>query len=292
MGGAKTAQRATDWRLPIWVIGMRRLALVVAIPLSLFGATALAQEPSTPELAVAALSDPEAIDRLRQVSPLAGEALEGSPAEVTSRLETLSAQTLPDAEAQEDIAEASDRIESILAGPRYDTDLPPPWVQWWDDLVARLTIWFTRLINGLVDDFSPLLTAGVLLVVGAAVWAIVKLARGRVREAERSAIARRRDERGIDPDRLLQLATDAERSGDLERALRYLYLAGLGRLAESGKVHLAPGTTSAEVAEELESSDFQRVWFRHDEVVFGERPMKLGDLSEARAEWSKLLEQV
>lgn len=271
---------------------MRRLVLVAAIPLSLTGATALAQEQSTPDLASAAMSDPDALEELRQVSPVSAQALDGSAEEVTARLETLSAQTLPDPEALEAVSGAAAQVEAILDGSSYDTDLPPPWVQWWDNIVARLSIWFSRLINGLVNDFSPLLTAAVLLIVAAAIWVIVRLARGRVSEAERTAIARRREERGIDPDRLLQLAAEAERSGDLQGALRFLYLAGLGRLAESGRVHLAPGTTSAEVATELDSPDFQRVWFRHDEVVFGERPMAPGDLTEARAEWSKLLEKV
>lgn len=272
---------------------MRRLVLVVAILLSLSGASALAQEKSTPEMAAAAISDPAgAIDDLGRIGPLAAEALDGNPEEVTSRLETLSTQVLPDAQTLEEVAEAPALVGAILDGARYDTDLPPPWVQWWEDIVARLSIWFSGLIDGLVNDYSPLLTAAVLLLVGVAVWVLIRLARGRVKESERSAIARRRDERGIDPDRLMSLAAEAEKGGDLQGALRYLYLAGLGRLAESGRVHLAPGTTSAEVAYELDSPDFQSVWFRHDEVVFGQRPMASSDLDEARAEWSKLLETV
>jgi hypothetical protein len=271
---------------------LRRLAYVVAILFSLFAASGLAQESSTPDLATAALSDADALDALRQVSPLAGDALDGSPEEVRSRLETLSGQTLPSTEVLEAVAGAPGRVETILAGSKYDTDLPPPWVQWWNDLILRLVIWFTRLMGGLVNDFSPLLTAAVLLIVAGAIWVLFRLAHGRVSEAERSEIARRREEHGIDPDLLLRLASEAERAGDLRAALRYLYLAGLGRLAESGRVHLAPGTTSAEVATELGSPDFQRVWFRHDEVVFGERQMAPGDLDEARSEWSTLLQTV
>ena len=82
--------------------------------------------------------------------------------------------------------------------------------------------------------------------------------------APRAAPTRAGDARRIagdeseDPDELERAADDAERDGDLDRALRLRFRAGLLRLGDRGAIRYRPSVTTSEVRRALGSRDVRR----------------------------------
>jgi len=98
--------------------------------------------------------------------------------------------------------------------------------------------------------------------------------------------------RAVDPARLEREADEAERRGDLERAIRLRFRAGLLRLDRARAIELEASTRSGEVARTLRSRDFDDVAASFDAVVYGRRPPHGEDVELSRAGWTRVLAAV
>jgi hypothetical protein len=104
---------------------------------------------------------------------------------------------------------------------------------------------------------------------------------------ERSA--RSAGEHGPDPRELERLADEAERRGELERALRLRFRAGLLRLARIEAVPQPETLTSRQLVRLLGSEHFGLLARDLDEVVYGGRAASRTDVENARAGWPQVL---
>jgi hypothetical protein len=98
--------------------------------------------------------------------------------------------------------------------------------------------------------------------------------------------------RPVDPGRLEREADEAERRGDLERAIRLRFRAGLVRLDRARAIELEASTTSGAVSRTLRSHDFDDVAASFDAVVYGRRPPHGEDVELSRTGWKRVLAAV
>lgn len=181
--------------------------------------------------------------------------------------------------------EAREEARRILAEGRFhETDLPRPF--------ARPLDWLGDQLRAIAPDLpgGPEVTWLVLaaLVLGLAVAVGLSLIRGRAP----AALARPGKSKGApppDPARLEREADDAERAGDLERALRLRFRAGVLRLAQRRIVDDPDGVTSGTLVRLLRSPDFERAARAFDEVVYGRREATAEDARLSRAGWQAVL---
>lgn len=271
-----------------------RLGVVAAAALVL-AAPAVAADVSPGELralARRAASDPAALERLRAVDSVGGRrvdlrrALRGADRdELARRLATI-ARSEPSRRASASRARADAR--RILAQRRYrESELPRP--------LHGVLVWIgERLepVERLIDRIPgpPALAWTVIgaLVVALAVVLALRLARRR--SAEVVTATRGRRLRPEDPRRLEHEAAEAERRGELERALRLLFRAGLLRLDRAGAIRFRESLTSGDVARRLRSADFRALAAAFDEIVYGRRPPQPEDVTAARESWRRVLE--
>ena len=127
---------------------------------------------------------------------------------------------------------------------------------------------------------AALIVLGALLLVSRAV---------RRRAWEGLLAAGERAPRPLDPARLEREADEAERRGDLERAIRLRFRAGLLRLDRARAIALEPSTTSGEVSRTLRSRDFEDVAASFDAVVYGRRQPRGEDVELSRGGWTRVL---
>jgi hypothetical protein len=124
------------------------------------------------------------------------------------------------------------------------------------------------------------------------VWMIVRVRQRRVASApnggKRRGPARDAPE---DPDALEREADEAERAGDLERAVRLRFRAGLLRLGDRGAIRYRPSVTTGEVRRTLRSARFDDLAGTFEEVTYGGRSADPPDVAAARREWPNVLEE-
>jgi len=92
-----------------------------------------------------------------------------------------------------------------------------------------------------------------------------------------------------DPDALEREADAAERAGDLDRALRLRFLAGLARLHRAGAVRLPATITTGAVGRQLQSPVYDELGRTFDAVAYGHRPVTGDDVAAAREGWPRVL---
>jgi hypothetical protein len=97
---------------------------------------------------------------------------------------------------------------------------------------------------------------------------------------------------GKSPDALEREADEAERSGDLEHAVRLRFRAGLLRLDLARAIEFRPSITTTEVSGALGSPTFDGLALTFEEVAYGGRPAAAPDVDAAKREWRALLEEV
>jgi hypothetical protein len=114
------------------------------------------------------------------------------------------------------------------------------------------------------------------------------LTRGRAPSAVARS-ARSRAAASPDPAGLERDADAAERDGDLERALRLRFRAGVLRLAQRRLVDDPDGVTSGALVRLLRSPDFDRAARAFDEVVYGRREATAEDARLSREGWQAVL---
>jgi Domain of unknown function (DUF4129) len=192
-------------------------------------------------------------------------------------------------------APAREEARRILAERRYHgTDLPRPlhgFLEWLGrrlHFIKRFYEWGAPKVGG-PDVFWTIVAVAV---VALAVWIALRLVRrfGARERARKGPLAV--GAHSLDPGELERLASEAELRGDLEIALRLRFRAGLLRLGRARALELRPSLTTREARRALRNQRFDRLARNFDEVVYGRRPPSSDDLTAAREEWPRVLEEV
>jgi len=124
------------------------------------------------------------------------------------------------------------------------------------------------------------------------VWMVVRVRRRRVTAPPASAARRGpAGNRAEDADALEREADEAERSGDLERAVRLRFRAGLLRLGDRGVIRYRPSVMTGEVRRTLRSERFDGLAGTFEAVTYGGRTAEHPDVDAARREWPHVLEE-
>ena len=271
-------------------------ALLLAIAASMwFSGIARAADVSASEfrtLARAAIDDPAALVRLRDVDAVDGRAVNVDGALRGARGAALDAR-LRELAAPDEVApggrDTRQDAREVLAERRFqEADVPGPFrgiIRWLRDRVPDL---------GWLDDLLPGGRSVVWIVLGAVLallaWFVARrflTTRIRASAAQQQALAAARDE---DPRALEARADAAEAAGDLEAALRLRFRAGLLRLDASGAIDFRPSISTIEVRRRLHDDDFDALAATFDDVVYGGRPPAADDLAAARERWPRVIE--
>jgi len=311
------------------VLAALAVALVVALPAGAAAARPAAAPPgpdvsrqALAQLAALAEHDPAALARLRQVRQVDGQAVDlraslttTSPDELRIRLRELAGQspgpaeaggasspppdTTPGAAGGTDPAAARRDAGRVLAQRRFKAAHEPQplrgVLRWIGDRARPVFDPIGRAFrsvgrNLFGNDGSRVATLAVLA--GLVIWGAVVLSRRRGAAAVRSGQARRLGGRALpDPADLERQAVEAEAAGDLERALRLRFQAGLIRLHLLGVLEAPVDGPNGQLAGTLGSEEFDDLAHTFDEVVYGRREPVVDDVAAARREWPKVLEE-
>jgi hypothetical protein len=277
---------------------MRRSAWVFAALAAL--AVAPTAQPSgvtsaqLASLAARAPHDLRALAELRAVDRVDGRpvdlraALDANGPELNARLRVLATQGA--GRASITTADPRATAHAILAGRRFSgSNVPRPLhgpLHWLGERVRHTFEWVTVRLPGGGRTLWSILAGLVVAVAALTAARLVRRRGGRMLEsAERRARAPTED-----PRRLEREADDAERNGDLARALRLRFQAGLVRLARSEAIPARTSLTNGEIARRLQSPVFAELADDFDEIVYGGRSADAGDVARARAAWPRVLE--
>jgi hypothetical protein len=185
-----------------------------------------------------------------------------------------------------DAATARREAAHILSERRFHRHEVPRPFRGLLDALSRIVDPVVRALGNLFGE--PLigwpLTA---LIVLAALLLVARTVRRRTWEGLHGFAER--GPRPVDPARLEREADEAERRGDLERAIRLRFRAGLLRLDRAKAIELEASTTSGEVSRRLRSHDFDDVAGSFDAVVYGRRQPRGEDVELSRAGWTRVL---
>ena len=190
-----------------------------------------------------------------------------------------------------------EKAHHILRGRKFKgTKTPAPF----RGILRALGRFFHRLlspIGGPVGRFFVRIwqpTLGKLFIGGMALTLLLMITLALARRRSVRAVAGRR-RRGTgrpedeDPEALEREADQAERSGDLDRALRLRFLAGLARLHRAGAVRLPATITTGAVGRQLQSPVYDDLGRTFDAVAYGHRRVTPDDVAAARDGWPQVL---
>jgi hypothetical protein len=187
--------------------------------------------------------------------------------------------------------EARDAARDILGDRRFRSDPAPrplrgP-LQWLGDRLESV-------VDRIGDILRPVpglvwLTLGVAAV-AVILWRVIIVARQRRVSAASTDASRAADAIAEDADVLERDAEEAERLGDLERAVRLRFRAGLVRLGDRGAIAYRPSVTTDEVRHVLGSDTFEELAHTFEGVAYGGRPAHKPDVDAARRGWPRVLE--
>ena len=187
---------------------------------------------------------------------------------------------------------AREQAQEILGERRFhETELPRPLqrpLEWLGDRLRPIG----EAIGDAVDALPGppgvvwLLLAAVVLAASLAVALRLIGARapGALRPSGGAA-----GERPLDATALEREAEAAERAGDLERALRLRFRAGVLRLAERHVLDDPASVTTGRLVRRLRSDEFTGAARAFDEVVYGRRAATAEDVRLARDGWQAVL---
>lgn len=278
---------------------MRRVVASLAAAVALFTPIAAAADDVTSnhlrELARRAdAGDRQALERLRRVDRVDGRAvrldraLRGAEgAALRGRLHVLAANA--DGAPATRATDARNAARRILDGRRYRTErVPRPFrgalrqLGSWLRPIGRPFSWLAQQNWGLA-----LLAIAVVVL---AVLAANALGRRRTR-GESGHATRQRPPISDDPGALEREATLAEASGDLGRAYRLRFRAGLLRLDRAGALEYRTSITSKEVVRQIPSATLVDLARAFDEIAYGGRPATIDDVEGARQGWPRVLQE-
>jgi hypothetical protein len=269
--------------------------VVVLLAFCLPAAPAAASEVSSAQLrslAEEAAESEAALAELRRVDAVDGRPMDVAGAlrgargeELEERLAQL-AQSLPQRAGQAAGDPRAQARDVLAEGRFHGSSVPGPFrglIDWLEGLVPDFDGWLDWL-----DDVLPGGRSVVWAVLGGVLagivwWVARRFLNRRVRAAAEAAGAAAAPVE--DPRALERQAEAAEAAGDLERALRLRFRAGLLRLDARGAIVFRPSISTFEVRRALRSDDFDSLAATFDDVVYGGRPPEGSDVAAARERW-------
>lgn len=172
--------------------------------------------------------------------------------------------------------------DRILDRPKYQpSDVPRPFrgvLEWMGDRLEPVA-------DAIAEVFDEPAIGSVVLAIVVATVAVAAVTAIRRRDTAAGTAIRHRRDLSTDPDTLDRASDEAEQAGDLERALRLRFRAGLLRLHRLGAIDHVEGVTSGQVARRLAMPEFDDMAATFDEVVYGRRRPSVDDVARARATW-------
>lgn len=248
-------------------------------------------------LAERAVNDQRALAQIRAVQQVdgrpvdVGRALGGAegPA-LASRLRTLAGGATP-GPAAVSAPGARQEAAAVLDGRRFKpSKVPRPFA----GILRTLGRWLEPVlepVGDLWDRVSRTVAARVALV--AAVFVAVAVCSRLIGRRSPKAMHRSRpvgvDADGLDPEELEREAAAAERSGDLDRAVRLRFVAGVLRLDRAGVISYRSSMTTGQLRSRLGSTSFAGLAAAFDEIAYGGRPAENADVRAATDEWPRVL---
>jgi hypothetical protein len=193
-----------------------------------------------------------------------------------------------------DPEEARRNAEEILNDRRFRSDpAPRPFrgaLQWIGDRLQPVWDWLAELFERVPGPIWLLL--GGLGLVALGTYIALKIRRSaRVGGHGHADPFAGVGERPEDPDALEREADDAERRGDLDRAVRLRFRAGLIRLGTRGAIAYRPSVTTTEVRRALGSETFDDLARTFDGVTYGGVEAEQPDVAAARDDWPRVLDE-
>jgi len=189
----------------------------------------------------------------------------------------------------DDPAQAREEAQRILAERHFhETELPRPLrgaLDWIGERLQPIGDLVDRLLPG-GDNVVWLVLAAIVLFL--AIVFATRLVRLRGPGADRG----RADARGVgtfDAAQLEREADAAELAGDLERALRLRFRAGVLRLMERRQLDDATSSTTGALVRRFPSDAFAAGARSFDEVVYGRREPTPDDARRVREGWQAVL---
>lgn len=245
-------------------------------------------------LAQQASSSPAALERLRGIRSVEGRDVDlrrllrtTDRNELTARLRALAG---PSGRAAPFAARAEAR--SVLRDRRFrGSAVPRPFhgaLVWLGDKFRPVTRAIDRVARHIPGGTWTvwIVLAAIVVAISATVAGKTARRRGGL-EVERGTAAERQIR--LDPKELEREAEEAEAAGDVARALRLRFRAGLLRLGRARVVPLRASLTSGEARRLIRLPEFDALARTHDEVVYGGRSAVSADLSAARERWPLVL---
>jgi hypothetical protein len=173
----------------------------------------------------------------------------------------------------------------------HNSPAPRPFrgpAQWLGDRVHGVTDWIGRRFADV-----PLLVWAIIGAVAVAliVARVIAVSRQRMVTASRAGDRPADGVEAEDPDALERDADEAEQAGDLDRALRLRFRAGLLRLGTRGAIAYRPSVTTGEVRRALGSDTFDELARAFENVAYGGQAAAPPDVENARRDWPRVLQE-
>jgi hypothetical protein len=162
-------------------------------------------------------------------------------------------------------------------------------LEWLGDRLQPIGDWLGRVFGAVPGWIWLGLAGGVVAIVLARVVVISR--RRRVSGEPHDAWSSGTGAGSESADALERAADAAERDGDLERALRLRFRAGLIRLGDRGAIEYRSSVTTGEVRRALGSGAFEKLAGTFEEVTYGGREADASDLDASRRDWPRVLEE-
>jgi hypothetical protein len=191
-----------------------------------------------------------------------------------------------------DPADAQATARHILSGRQFrPAPTPRPFrnqLNWLGDRLHPIVSWIGRVFTDIFGRNWVIIVAFIVIAIAAAYFVSRARARRGSPDGRRRSLIAGSDE-SEDPDALEQAADAAERAGDLDRALRLRFRAGLLRLGDHGAIRYRPSVTTNEVRRALGSETFDELARTFDAVAYGGREAEPPDVETARREWPRVV---
>ena len=285
-------------------MGDRRRAvatLFLAVVLSVAAAPAAGAQtaisgPQLQALAERAATDPRALAELRAVQQVDGRPVDMARAlaradgpELAARLQALSGGGAP---APVDAVQARQDAEGVLDARRFQpSQVPRPFAgtlrtlgRWLEPVAEPLGALWGRIMASV-----PARLGLVAVVFALALLISLRLVGRRSPGAVRRSRRLGSDGDGLDPDELERRAVEAERAGELDRAVRLRFVAGVLRLDEAGVVTYRSSLTTGQLRARVPARTFAELAAAFDEIAYGGRPAAEADVRAATEGWPRVL---